>query len=113
MMQHIILIDPHRTRPQRITDPNGGVQIGRVHGGGETVRGGVAETDGVLFGLEFRDGANGAEDLFLHDLHVFADVGEDGGLDEVAFLSDALAAGFDLGAFFLAGVDVSGWVLVG
>lgn len=48
----------------------------------------------------------------MHDLHVFADVGEDGGLDEIALFAVALAAGFDLGAFLFAGVDVSDLELV-
>ncbi len=80
--------------------------------GCEPVGGGVSETDGVLFRLEFRDGADGAEDLFLHDLHVFADVGEDGWLDEVTFLAVTLAANFDFGALLLAGVDVARETLV-
>lgn len=75
--------------------------------GGETVGGGVAETDGIFFGLEFGDRAHGAEDLFLHDLHVLADVGEDGGLDEVTLCAVAFAADFDLGAGFLAFINVS------
>ena len=80
--------------------------------GGETVGGGVSETDGVLFSLEFGDGADGAEDLFLHDLHVFADVGEDGWLDEVTFIAVTPAADLDFGALLLTGVDVAGEVLV-
>ena len=107
-MQHIILIHPHGPRLERIADPNRRIQIIRVHGGREAVGARVADADGVLFGLEFRDAAHGPEDLFLHDLHVFGDVAEDGGLDEVAFFAVALAAGFDLGAFFFAGVDVAG-----
>ena len=79
---------------------------------GEAVGGGVPKADGVLFGLEFSDGADGAEDLLLHDLHVFADVGEDGWLDEVTLVAVTLAADFDLGTLLLAGVDVAGKVLV-
>ena len=75
--------------------------------GGETVGGGVSETDGVLFGLEFSDGADRAKDLFLHDLHVFADVGEDGWLNEVTFFTVTVAADFDFGALLLAGVNVA------
>ena len=75
--------------------------------GGETVGGGISETDGVLFGLEFSDRANGAEDLFLHDLHVFADVGEDGWLNKVTFFAVTVAADFDLGALLFAGVNVA------
>ena len=80
--------------------------------GGKTVGGGVSETDGILFGLEFSDGADGAEDLFLHDLHVFADVGEDGWLDEVTFFAVTPSADLDFGALLLTGVDVAGEVLV-
>lgn len=83
-----------------------------MDGGGETVGGAVSETDGVFFGLELSDGANGAEDFFLHDLHVFADVGEDGGLNEVTFFAVTAAAGFDLGALFFAGVNVAKEMLV-
>lgn len=86
-MQHVILVNPHRARLQRTAHTEGGVQVLGVHSGGEAVGGGIAEADGVFFGLELGDGADGAEDFFLHDLHVFADVGEDGRLDEVAFLA--------------------------
>ncbi len=78
-----------------------------MDGSGETVGGLVAELDGLLLGGELGDGADGAEDLLLHDLHVGADVGEDGGLDEVALVAVALAAGLDLGALLLAGLDVA------
>ena len=80
--------------------------------GSETVGASVSKTDGVLFGLEFSDGADGAEDLFLHDLHVFADVGEDGWLNEVTFFAVTVAANFDLGALLLAGVNVAKEMLV-
>jgi len=43
----------------------------------------------------------------LRDLHVVLNVGENGGLDEVAFFPDAIAAGDQLGLFFLSGVDVA------
>jgi len=43
----------------------------------------------------------------LRDLHVVLNVGENGGLDEVAFFSDAIAAGDELGVFFFPGVDVA------
>jgi hypothetical protein len=42
----------------------------------------------------------------LHDLHVFCDVGEDRGLDEIALVTLALAAGLDGGASVLACLDV-------
>lgn len=107
MVQHVILIDPDRARPQRTTDADRRVQVAGVHGRGQTVGGGVAELDGFLLGGEFADGADGAEDLFLHDLHLRGYVAEDGGLDEVALVAVALAADLDFGALFLAGVDVA------
>ena len=106
-MQDIILIDPNRARPQRITDTDRGVEVGGVDRGGETVGGGIPHANGVGFVFELGDRADGAEDFFLHYLHVFADVAEDGGLDEVAFFADSLAADFDFRAFFFAAVDVA------
>ena len=107
MMQHIILVNPHSARSQRIANPDSSIQIAGVDSAGETIGGCVAEADGISFGLEFRNGADGPEDLFLHDLHVFADATEDRRLNEVALFAVALAADFDLGAFGAAGVDVA------
>ena len=111
-MQHVILVHPDGASLQGVADSDGGVEAGRVNGGGETVGGGVAEADGVVFGLELGDGADGAEDFFLHYLHVFGDAGEDGRLDVVALFAVAFAADFDFGALFLAGVNVSAFILV-
>lgn len=78
-----------------------------MDGGGQAVVGVVGELEGLRLVLELGDGADGAEDLFLHDLHVGADVGEDGGLDEVALVAVAGAAGLDSGALVGAGLDVA------
>jgi len=107
MMQQIIRVNPNSPRLQRIAHSNSSVQVLGMNSGGKTISGTVAYADGILFGLEFCDGADGTEDLFLHDLHVFADVGEDGGFDEVAFVAFALAADFDFGAGFFAFFDVA------
>lgn len=111
-MQHVVLINPDGTSAEGVGDTDGGVEVGGVDSGGETVGAGVSEPNGVFFGLEFGDGADGAEDLFLHDLHVLADAGEDGGLDEVSLLTVTFTADFDLGALLLAGIDVAGELLV-
>ena len=108
MVESIVCVDPDCTGPERIRHIDGGVEVGGVDGGGETVGGTVADSDGISLVFELGDGADGAEDFFLHDLHVFADVGENGGLDEVALLSVALATNFDLGTFLLSLLDVSG-----
>lgn len=106
-MEHVVLVDPDSAGLERGRDADGGVEVLGVDGGGETVGGDVAEVDGVSFVFEFGDGADGAEDFLLHDFHVGAYVGEDGGLDEVAFFAVAFAAHFDLGTFFFARIDVA------
>jgi hypothetical protein len=108
VVQGVVGVDPDGTRLEGVGDLDGGVEVLGVQGGGEAVGGGVAELDGLLLGLELGDRADRAEDLLLHDLHVFCDVGEDGGLDEVALVTLALAASLDGGTGVLACLDVPG-----
>lgn len=107
MVQGVVGVHPHGSGTERIRDLDGGVQVLGVDGGRETVGGGVAETDGLLLGLELGDGADRAEDLLLHNLHVLGDVGENGGLDEVALVALAVATDLDLGTGLLACLDVA------
>ena len=51
---------------------------------------------------------DGAEDLFLDDLHLGRGLGQDGWLDEVAVVAGGVASGEDLCALGDAGLDVSG-----
>lgn len=111
-MQHVVLVHPNGSGPQGVADSDGGVEAGRVDGGGEAVGCRVAEADGVVFRFEFGDGADGAEDLLLHYLHVFGDAGEDGRLDKIAFFAMPVTADLDFGALLLTGIDVSAFVLV-
>lgn len=90
-----------------VADTDGSVEVLGVDGGGKTVVGVVAELDNLLLGRELGDGANRAEDLLPHDLHVGANVGEDGRLDEVALVAVALATGLDSSALLLTGLDVA------
>ena len=105
-MESVVGVDPDGAGAEGVGDLDGGVEVAGVDGGGETVGGGVAEADGILLGLELGDGADGAEDFFLHDLHVLGDVGEDGGLDEVSLVALAVAADLDLGAGLATCLDV-------
>lgn len=75
--------------------------------GGQTIVGVVAEGNDLIGILELGQGDDGAEDLLLHDLHVLADIGEDGGLDEVALVAVALATSNDGSTLVLAGLDVA------
>lgn len=112
VVQHVVLVHPDGSRPQGVADADSGVEAAGVDGGGKTVGGGVAETDGVIFRLEFGDGADGAKDLFLHYLHVFGDAREDGRLDKIALFSVPLPADLDFGALLLTGINVSAFALV-
>ena len=107
MVQGIVSINPDGTRLEGVGDLDGGVEVGGVHGGGEAVGGAVAQLDRLVAVLEFGDGAHGAEDFLLHDLHVLGDVGEDRGFDEVALVALAVAADFHLGARVFASFDVA------
>lgn len=106
-MQHVVLIDPDGAGAELVRDADGRVEVRCVDGRGEAVGRVVADADGVGFVGEFGNGADGAEDFFLHDLHVFAHAGEDGRLDKVAFVTVAAAANLDLGALLFAVVDVA------
>ena len=83
-----------------------------MHSGSKTISSRITQADSVFLVLEFGDRAHGAEDLFLHNLHVFADIGEDGRLDEVALLAYALTPSLNLSTLFLSGVNVSTSLLV-
>ena len=113
VVQGVVGVDPDGAGAQGVGDLNGGVEVLGVHGGGEAVGRVVAELDGVLLGLELGDGADGAENLLLHDLHVLGHVGEDGRLDEVALVTLALTTGLDGGTSVLAGLDVPEGNLLG
>ena len=107
MVQQVVIVHPDRACAEAIAHVDSGIEVAGVQGGGEAVGALVADADGVVHGLEFGDGADGAEDFFLHDLHVLGHVAEDGRLDEVPFGPVALAASFDFGAGFFAFVDVA------
>lgn len=107
MMKDVVLVYPDGARAQLIRDADGGVEVLGMHSGGEAVSSRVTKADGVGLVLELSDGAHGAEDFLLHDLHVFGHVGEDGGLDEVTFLAVAFATNLNLGPFLFAMFDVT------
>lgn len=79
---------------------------------GQTISGAVANADSILLGLELGNGADGAEDLLLHDLHVLGNVGEDGGLNEVTLVTLALATSLTGGTGALAVLNVASCQLV-
>ena len=78
-------INPDTSRLKSITDFDSDVQVPCMDTGGETVKGVMGLLKDVFYVFEFCDGDDGTEDFFLHYFHFFVDVGEDGGLDEVAW----------------------------
>ena len=90
VVEHVVLVDPDGTSTERIRDTNSGVEVLGVDSGGKTVSGVVASLDDLLLGLKLRNRADRAEDFFLHDLHVFSDIGEDGRLNEVSLVAVTL-----------------------
>jgi hypothetical protein len=67
----------------------------------------VGSTDDLIFCAKLGNGADRAEDLLLHDLHVRLDIGEDGGLDEVSLISVSLTTNLDLGTGLLALLNIT------
>lgn len=106
-VEHVVLVDPDGAGLQRVGDTDGRVQVSGVDGRGQAVVGVVGLLDDLLLGRELGNGADGAEDLLLDNLHVGSDVGEDGGLDEVALVAEALTANLAVGALLLALLDVA------
>ena len=104
-------IDPYRTGPQPLGHFVRQAAIACPHARGETVDRvvgllGDAVEIAVIEGLDHKDGT---EDLLAHDLHVRLRVGDHGWRHEIAAAVATLgAAGLDLGALLLAGLDVAG-----
>ena len=55
MVQQVVRVDPDGTSADLVGDADGRVEVGRVDGGGETVRGVVPGLDDLLLGLELGD----------------------------------------------------------
>ena len=104
--EHVVAVDPDGARLEPVGHSDGGVEVCGVDGGGKTVGGLVASFDDLVFSLELAYRADGAEDLLLHNLHVVADTGEDGWLDEVALVALALTTSLNLGARLLSALNV-------
>jgi hypothetical protein len=107
-VESVVRVDPDSSRTERVSHLDGRVEVGGVDSGGKTVRGRVGNLDDLGLALELGDCADGAENFFLLDLHVFGDVGEDGGLNEVPLVALAFAARLNRGTRLLTLLDIAG-----
>jgi hypothetical protein len=107
VVEHVIAVHPDCAGLESVGNAEGGVEVLGVDSGSETVSGVVGEVKDLSLVLELGNSADGAENLLLHDLHVGADVGEDGGLDEVTLVTETLTTDLDGGTLVLAGLDVA------
>ena len=107
MVQHVSRVNPNGTGLEFVCGLDCPVDVLREDGSSKTVDGVVGLTEDILIILELDDDTDGTEDLFFHDLHVWACVGEDGRLDEVTFVAVTLAAIVERRTFFLARFDVA------
>src|SRR6267143_3968134 len=106
-VEHVLAIYPHRSRAHSVRD---GMRLGDVLGPdrrGESIHALVGAIHYLVEVLELENGHDRPEDLFLRDLHVVLYVGEHRGLDEVALIAHAVAAGHQLGLLLLPGVNVA------
>ena len=67
----------------------------------------LARGDDFIHVAEGHGGDDRPEDFFLHDFHLVVGVDEDGGLDEIALVAVARAAGGGLRAFLHAGFEIA------
>lgn len=99
-------INPDASRLKSIANFNGSIQILSMHTSSQSIECIMSLFKDIFNILEFGDGDYGSKDLFLHDLHLFIDVGEDGGLNEVTLFTMSFTANLNFGTLFLAGFDV-------
>lgn len=106
-VEEVVVVDPDGTSVELVADADGSVEILGVDGRGQAVGRVVAHAEDILLVLELGNGSDGSEDLLAHNLHVVADVTEDGGLDEVTLGAFSLSTNLELGTLGLASVDVA------
>jgi len=107
VVEHVVAINPYGASTEAVGNTNGSVQVGGVNSSRQTIGSVVSNLDDLVFCAELGNGANRAKDLLLHDLHVWLNVGEDGGLDEVSLLSVPLATNLELSTGLLSLLNIT------
>lgn len=106
MRQKVVAVDPDGASLKSVANFNGSIKILGVHRRGQSVECIMGLLEDIIDILEFGDGDDGTENFFLHNLHLFVDASEDGGLNEITFFSVTFAAELDLCAFVFTRFDV-------
>lgn len=104
---HIVLVNPDCASLEGVGDADRSVEVVGVNTSCQTVGGVVGELENFFLVLEFLDCADRSEDFFLDNLHLVVDVGEDGGLNVVALVTESFASDNHLGTGLLTLVNVS------
>jgi len=106
MGQKVVAVDPDRSSLKSVADFNRRIQVLRMNAGGKTVERLMSLLENILNVFEFGNSNDGSENLFLHNLHLLIDTGEDCGLNEITFFAMTFAAEFDFSTLVLSGLDV-------
>jgi hypothetical protein len=107
VVEHVVAVNPYGASAETIGNTNGSVQVGSVNSSRKTIVGVVGSLDDLVFCAELSNRADRAKDLLLHNLHVWRNIGEDGGLDEVSLVSVSLTTNLDLGTLLLALLNIT------
>src|SRR5207253_5125086 len=103
--EHVVAVNPDRSRAQAIREPMSLLNVARPDGGGQAETGSIAALDHLVDVLERQDVHHRPKDLLTRYLHLVLDAVEHGRLDEVAALADPVAAGQQFRAFLLTRLD--------
>src|SRR5271154_2313747 len=106
-VENVVAVHPNRTGANTVRDRVGFLDIARPHSRGQTIVGAVRTLYHLVYALKGDNAHYRTEDLFLGDLHVVLNIGEDGRLDEVTAVSDSIATADELGTLRAARLDVA------
>jgi hypothetical protein len=98
---------PDGTSMQSVCRLNSPVDILGEYRAGQAVGSIVRLPDNVVVVVELDDDTNRPENLLADDLHFRFAVGENGWLDEIAFIADSFATNVACGALVFSRLNVS------
>jgi limonene-1,2-epoxide hydrolase len=106
-IEDVVTIHPHCPGAHLIGDVMRLLDVAGPNGGGKAVQSPIRAVDHFVDALKRDDAHHRTKDLFLRDFHVVLNIGEHGGLDEVAAIADAIAAADQFRALVTARANVA------